>query len=82
MGTFKYKKKPLIQHFKEGTVYEQKPSFTDGTVKTLADFVNEKWEQRRYTIRDKPYIERALNGANAERGLCGIRILLSETRKS
>ena len=65
---------PTIENFSEGTIYEQIPTFTDGTVKSQKEFDNGVWEKRVFTKGDRPYINRALTGRNAENGRCGIRM--------
>ena len=65
---------PEIEEFHVGFEYEQKPSFTDGTVKTQEDFDREKWKKRIFKVGYGPYINRALYGRNRDKGICGIRV--------
>lgn len=64
---------PKIEDFYIGFEYEVKEGFTDGTVKTKEQFDNSKWIKKVCEFGDAVYIHRALNGVNAENGLCGIR---------
>lgn len=66
---------PTIDDFKEGTKYQMKERFMDGTVKTQEDYDKAKWVDCVFTEGDRPYVERALTGRNADKGLCGIRLL-------
>lgn len=68
---------PTIDDFEIGTQYEMKEGFTDGTVKTQEDYDNAKWiPMIIISDHELPYIERALTGRNAQKGLCGIRIIV------
>ena len=64
---------PEIEEFHVGFEYEMKERFLDGTVKNQIDFDNAKWKS---CISDSAimYVERALEGKNAENNLCGIRV--------
>lgn len=64
-----------INDFKEGTPFQMKERFMDGTVKTQEDYDKAKWIDCIFTEGDRPYMERALTGRNAANGLCGIRLL-------
>ncbi len=64
---------PTISEFVEGFEYEMKETFMDGTVKTQQQFDNAKWVKRVFYEAERPYVERALTGRNAENNLCGIR---------
>lgn len=65
---------PKIEEFHIGFEYEQIPSFTDGTVKNQEEFENGIFEKRICRIGDSPYIDRALNGVNANNGRGGVRV--------
>lgn len=65
---------PTIEEFHVGFHYEMKESFCDGTVKSQTDFDNAQWIKRICDGGNLPYIERALGGRNAAKGLCGIRV--------
>lgn len=66
---------PTIEEFYIGFEYEVKQGFTDGTVKTQEDFDEAIWRKEVIELGgDLVYINRALNGRNAEKGLSGIRV--------
>ncbi|MES3018163.1 MAG: hypothetical protein V4721_10300 [Bacteroidota bacterium] len=65
---------PEISEFHVGFEYEMKRGFQDGTVKSQEDFDSAEWEKRTCSLSGDPYIDRALNGKNAENGRCGIRV--------
>lgn len=67
---------PDISDFTEGFEYEMKESFMDGTVKTQKEFDNAKWIKQVFYEGERPYVERALSGKNANNNLCGIRVKL------
>lgn len=72
--------RPLsISSFREGVRYRFKEGFLDGTIKTVAEYGNANWCNSTYTETDRPYIERALTGKNAENGLCGIQLIEHES---
>ncbi len=65
---------PEISEFYVGFEYEKKSGFMDGTVKSQEQYDTTEWIKETSTVGDSPYIERTLNGRNAEKGLCGIRV--------
>ena len=68
--------RPLgIHNFKPGTKYLMKSGFSDGTVKTPKDYDDAEWIEQVYQAEEKPYIERMLNGKNAQNGLLGLRLV-------
>ena len=67
---------PTLENCKQNLV-EVKSTFLDGAVKTKEDFDSRPWEPYEYTEGDDPYLKRALNGRNAENGICGIRLIPS-----
>jgi hypothetical protein len=64
-----------IDDFKDDILIEYKEGFLDGTVKTQEDYDKAEWIKVIYYNKDKPYIERALTGKNAQNGLLGIRLV-------
>lgn len=67
---------PIIDEFHVGFEFETKDGFQDGTVKTQQDYDKSEWIKKIFKVGDSPYIERVLNGKNADNGLCGIRVKL------
>ena len=67
-------KKLSIDDFKPGMKYQIKERFSDGTVKSQEDYDNAEWLDRFYHESERPYIERMINGRNAQNGLLGLRI--------
>lgn len=67
---------PTLEDCKQNLV-EVKRTFLDGTVKTKEDFDSQPWLPYKYVKGDDPYLESALNGRNAENGICGIRLIAS-----
>ncbi len=65
---------PTIEEFHVGFEYESKENFMDGTVKSQEQFNSAKWIKETVSIGDIPYINRALNGRNADSGIAGIRV--------
>lgn len=65
---------PEIEEFHDGFEYEFKSGFFDGTVKTKEQFDESEWKTDTFEGHDFAYLYRALNGRNAESGLCGIRV--------
>lgn len=65
--------KLAIEDFVEGFKYQMKETFGDGTVKTQEQYNKAKWIDCTYTEKEKPYIERMINGKNASNGLSGLR---------
>lgn len=74
MEESKYYTPELEEFYCLGFEYQSKEGFQDGTVKTKEQFDSAKWVDDVVDNEyDFPYINRALNGKNAENGLCGIR---------
>ncbi len=65
---------PSIEEFHVGFEYEALSGFMDGTVKTKEDFEKGNWYKDHVKVGSMPYIQRALNGRNAKKGLCGLRV--------
>lgn len=65
---------PELEEFHVGFEYESLSGFTDGTVKTQEDYNFAKWNTVKFKCGELPYIDRVLNGKNAQNGLCGIRV--------
>jgi hypothetical protein len=63
-----------LEDFIPGFKYQMKRGFSDGTVKTKAQFDAAPWEDRVYQASDYAYIWRMFNGTNHERGMLGLRI--------
>lgn len=71
-----------IEDFYDGMKYEMKENFGDGTVKTRQQYDAADWVGCVYNSEDKPYIERMLNGRNAQNGLLGLRLIAHESETS
>jgi len=58
-----------------GSKYSYKEGFLDGTVKTALDYIRANWVAAVVQSEEElSYIHRALNGTNAENGICGIKL--------
>ena len=65
---------PELEEFHVGFEYEYKLGAYDKGLKTKEEFDSKDWERDVFDGLHFPYLYRALNGLNAERGLCHIRV--------
>ena len=66
---------------KEGDYMLYKSRFLDGTVKTYEDYQKADWNIQLVTLSDAPYIQRAVEGKNAQAGLKGVFKIIASSPK-
>lgn len=65
---------PALNEFNVGFEYEMKSGFWDGTVKTLEQYNEAKWEKHTVIVGSLPYIERTISGRNSDNLPPAIRV--------